>query len=290
MAIDIVPEAERGSANGLMWGGKTLGIAGSSIICGALIADWGFAAAVLAPAAAIFAIMILPLLLRERAGEKLLPWSAGAADPQTPSAPRLWRLVVTLTAVMVRPANLLLASGIFVAFAAYGIKTALVPVFAVQTLGWDQEAFTRLAGGADIAGGLFGIAASGWIADRLGHGRSVTLSLLLLVMLHGTMALASPLWSQPWVFGLYYVTHALLFVLLSVSVYARAMAACDRLVAATQFSAFMAMLNLGTSFGAQQLGAVQAEWGSSGVFATAAGFCLLAIGLFLASSARRFRG
>ncbi len=289
MAIDIVPEEERGTANGLMWGGKTLGIAGSTIVCGALIAQWGFAAAVLAPAALIFAIMLLPLLLRERAGERLLPWSPGAAHPGTPAAPPLWDIVRMLTGVMVQPANLLLALGIFVAFAAYGLKTALVPVFAVQDLGWDQQAFTRLAGGADIAGGLFGIIASGWIADRLGHGRAVLFSLLLLAGLHGSMALATPLWPQMWVFVLYILGHALLFVLLSVSVYARAMGACDRLIAATQFSAFMAMLNLGTSFGAQQLGAVQAGWGSSGVFAAAAAFCFLAIALFQASSAQRFR-
>ncbi|WP_439534110.1 MFS transporter [Polymorphobacter sp.] len=283
MAIDIVPEAERGTANGLMWGGKTLGIAGSAIVCGALIAEWGFAAAVLAPAAAIFIVLLFPLLLRERGGERVLPWTPGVADSETPAPPGLWRLVTTLATVMVRTPNILLALGIFVAFAAYGLKTALVPVFAVQGLGWDQQAFTRLAGGADIAGGLFGIAASGWIADRLGHGRAVVVALLLLAGLHGGMALAGPLWPQPMLFAAYFVAHALLFVLLSVSVYARAMAACDRLVGATQFSAFMAMLNLGTSFGAQQLGLVQGAWGSAGVFAAAAGCCLAAIGLFVAS-------
>jgi PAT family beta-lactamase induction signal transducer AmpG len=287
MAIDIVPEDERGTANGLMWGGKTLGIAGSSIVCGALIAGWGFQAAVLAPAASIFLILLLPLLLRERAGERLLPWTAGDADARTLAPPGLGRLVLTLAGVMLRPANIFLALGIFTAFAAYGLKTALVPVFAVQDLGWDQQQFTRLAGGADIAGGLFGIAASGWIADRLGHGRAVTVSLLLLAALHAVMALAAPLWPHPLVFGAYFVAHALLFVLLSVSVYARAMAACDTLVAATQFSAFMAMLNLGTSFGAQQLGLVQGSFGSGGVFAAASGLCLLGILLFRAS---RFQG
>lgn len=283
MAIDIVPADERGTANGLMWGGKTLGIAGSAILCGVLIADWGFAAAVLAPALIIFLILLLPLLLRERAGERLLPWTAGRADAATPAPPRLARLVMTLAAVMWRPANLLLAGGIFVAFAAYGLKTALVPVFAVQDLGWDQRAFTQLAGAADIAGGLFGIAASGWIADRLGHGPAVMLSLLLLAALHGTMALAAPLWPHAAVFAVYFVAHALLFVLLSVSVYARAMAACAPLVAATQFSAFMAMLNLGTSFGAQQLGLVQQGFGSAGVFGAAAGLCLAAMLIFEAS-------
>ena len=288
MAIDIVPENERGHANGLMWGGKTLGVAGSAIVCGALIAQWGFAAAVLAPAATILLILLLPLLLRERAGERLLPWTAGEADARTTPPPGLARLVMTLLRVMLRPANLLLALGIFIAFAAYGLKTALVPVFAVQDLGWDQQAFTRLAGAADIAGGVFGIAASGWIADRLGHGRAVLLALLLLMALHDAMALASGSWAWPWVFGAYFAAHALLFVLLSVSVYARAMAACDPLVAATQFSGFMAMLNLGTSFGAQQLGWVQGKFGSAGVFGAAALLCVAAMPFFAAGARQGF--
>jgi PAT family beta-lactamase induction signal transducer AmpG len=280
MAIDIVPEHERGRANGLMWGGKTLGIAGSAIVCGALIADHGFAAAALAPAATISLILLLPLLLRERAGERLLPWTTGDAHADTPAPARLRSLITTLLAVMLRPANLLLGLGIFIAFAAYGLKTAMVPVFAVQGLGWDQQAFTRLAGGADIGGGLFGIAASGWIADRLGHGRAVALSLVLLAALHGAMALAAPLWAYPAVFGTYFVAHAVLFVLLSVSVYARAMAACDHVVAATQFSAFMAMLNLGTAVGAQQLGLLERGLGSDGVFAAAALLCVFAMVAF----------
>jgi PAT family beta-lactamase induction signal transducer AmpG len=286
MAIDIVPAAERGQANGVMWGGKTLGIAGSTIVCGALIADYGFAAAVLAPAATIAIILILPLVLRERPGERLLPWTAGQSTASAAGVPRLLRIVADLVRAMVGGRNPWLAAGIFTGFAAYGIKTAFVPVLAVQVLGWEQQAFTRLAAGADLAGGIFGILLSGWIADRIGHGRSSIMALLLLAGLHGGMALLQPLWQQPWLFGTYFSLHALLFVLLSVSVYASAMGHCRPMIAATQFSAFMAVLNLGTSLGAQQLGWVRANAGDAGVLGAAAALCLVATLCFLLSARR----
>ncbi len=284
MAIDIVPIAERGVANGVMWGGKTLGVAGSTVACGALIADHGFAIAVLAPAATIAAVLLLPLALRERPGERLLPWTTGAATGPVGGAPRLLEIITNLLATMLRGRNLLLAAGIFVGFAAYGIKTAFVPVLAVQELGWSQQAFTRLAGAADLTGGIFGILLSGWIADRIGHGRAIGLALLLLAALHGGMAMLQPAWQQSAVFAGYFCAHALLFVLLSVSVYASAMDHCRPMIAATQFSAFMAVLNLGTSFGAQQLGVLRDIGGDAGVFAAAAGLCLAAVLLFWMAS------
>ena len=288
MAIDIVPVAERGKANGVMWGGKTLGIAGSTLVCGALIADHGFAAAVLAPAAAIATILMLPLVLRERPGERLLPWTAGDASDrsleQVGRPPRLLGILADLLHAMLGRRNLLLTAGIFTSFAAYGIKTAFVPVLAVQVLGWSQQDFTRLAAGADLAGGIFGILLSGWIADRIGNSRAIIMSLLLLAGLHGGMALLQPEWQLPWLFITYFSLHALLFVLLSVSVYASAMGHCRPQIAATQFSAYMAVLNLGTSLGSQQLGWVRASGGDAGVLAFAAGRCVAAALFFLISA------
>jgi PAT family beta-lactamase induction signal transducer AmpG len=288
MAIDIVPVAERGKANGVMWGGKTLGIAGSTLVCGALIAEHGFAAAVLAPAAAIATILMLPLVLRERPGERLLPWTAGRASGRSVERQgrslRLLGILADLLHAMLGRRNLLLAAGIFTGFAAYGIKTAFVPVLAVQVLGWSQQDFTQLAAGADLAGGIFGILLSGWIADRIGSGRAIIMALLLLAGLHGSMALLQPEWQQPWLFIAYFSLHALLFVLLSVSVYASAMGHCRPLIAATQFSAYMAVLNLGTSLGSQQLGWVRASAGDAGVLAAAAGLCLAAALFFLVSA------
>ncbi len=69
LAVDLLPEDERGRANGLMYaskyGGAVIGGAGMSTMIGA----FGLRPALAAQTAMLLAIMMLPLLVRERDGE-----------------------------------------------------------------------------------------------------------------------------------------------------------------------------------------------------------------------------
>ena len=58
MAIDLLDETERASANGLMWGGKTLGTAGFAFLTGVLISDDSQALAAIATAAFVGLVML----------------------------------------------------------------------------------------------------------------------------------------------------------------------------------------------------------------------------------------
>lgn len=286
MAIDTVPEDERARANGVMWGGKTLGIGGASVATGYIIAAEGFAAAALATAAFVALVMLVPLLWRERPGERLLPWSAGEASTEartrqlTSWAPILRDLI----AALIRPQSMLLALGIFVALIGYGLDTAFGPLLAVQDLEWEQERYGALAGASNLAGGLFGVFAAGVIADRLGPGRALIITLVGVALLQGGMGATSHLWSAPWVFSGYTILYSLLFVMMSVCIYAQAMAASAPSVAATQFSVFMAILNLGTSFGAGRLDVIKPAFGYEGAFLAAAAAALAGAVLFALSS------
>ena len=80
MAIDIVPIDQQARANGLMWGAKTIGISASLAAGNFIIHKYGFEYAVLSLSFAISLIILMPLLLRERPGEKLLPWTQGSAS------------------------------------------------------------------------------------------------------------------------------------------------------------------------------------------------------------------
>ena len=81
MAIDIVPINEQARANGLMWGAKTVGISLSLVTGTWIINHYGFQQAILTLSIAVCLIMLIPLFLRERPGEKLLPWTKGQTTP-----------------------------------------------------------------------------------------------------------------------------------------------------------------------------------------------------------------
>jgi len=80
MAIDIVPLDQQARANGLMWGAKTIVTSASLVMGNWIIHQYGFKYAILFLSVTVILIFLVPLLMRERPGEKLLPWTKGAAS------------------------------------------------------------------------------------------------------------------------------------------------------------------------------------------------------------------
>lgn len=289
MAIDVVPDRERAQANGFMWGGKTLGIAGSSLACGYIITHVGYGAAAVAIAIFVGLVMLAPLLLRERPGERLLPWTKGQASVEA-QARQLhgWVPIIrALFAALLKLPNLAFALAVFVALISYGLHTAFGPVLGVQKLGLSQLDYGNLAALANLLGGLFGIGLSGWIATQLGQRKALIAALLATALLQGAIAVIPGALQSPEVFVGYTIAHSLLFVLMSVCIYAEAMSISTPTVSATQFSVYMAVLNLGTSVGAQRFGVLESGSGYPGVFLAAAIAAL--VGAFLFGLAARYR-
>jgi PAT family beta-lactamase induction signal transducer AmpG len=79
MAIDLVPEAEHGRINAFMSCGKAVGWAATSAVSGIMLVNYGLGTTAIAAAVVSMLIWCGFLLVREREGEKLLPWTAGAA-------------------------------------------------------------------------------------------------------------------------------------------------------------------------------------------------------------------
>lgn len=289
MAIDLVPEDERARANGVMWGGKILGTALASAATGLIIARYGFQAAAYATAAFVALLGLAAIILRERPGERLLPWTKGAASHISveKQMQRWWPIVSSLFRAMIQLPSLILIAGIFIAFTGYGLDTAFGPVLAVKELAFSEEQYGALAGVANLLGGLFGIFICGWLADRLGPRRALDYALIVMGLAQALMAGFPRTWTQSGVFEAYTIIYVMAFVLMSVSVYAEAMRLCTPAVAATQFSLFMAALNLATSFGAQRFGVIEPEFGYVGAFAVAGATALLAALVFFVTDQRK---
>ena len=66
LAVDLLAEEERGTANGLMYGSSYLGTAIGGAGLGYLVAAYGIRAGLLGQAVLLSLIMLLPLLFRER--------------------------------------------------------------------------------------------------------------------------------------------------------------------------------------------------------------------------------
>ena len=99
LAVDLLKEQERGRVNGLMYGSSYLGtfIGGAGI--GTVLSLYSLRAAMIVQVAMLLGIMTLPLFLRERAGERLLPWTKGrgVAPVRVQSATSIHGLLASLT-------------------------------------------------------------------------------------------------------------------------------------------------------------------------------------------------
>src|SRR5690606_12867610 len=80
MAVDIIPADEQARANGFMWGSKIIGTSASLALGSWLLNQYSFTTSIASLSVLIGVIMLVPIFLRERPGEKTMPWTTVTAS------------------------------------------------------------------------------------------------------------------------------------------------------------------------------------------------------------------
>jgi PAT family beta-lactamase induction signal transducer AmpG len=249
LAIDLLREEERGRVNGFMYGSSYMGNALGGAGMGTVVANTDLRVGFLVIAVTVSCVMVLPLLLRERRGERLLPWTKGRASPQAPALAKSARTVLfrLMRAFMLRSTMALAAVTLLLGIPA-GFLTGFSTVLIVNELEWGVEKMATWTGIATWAG-LAGSIGGGFLADRVGPRRMALLAGCGLALSYLVFADARDLWrSDSFIIGMM-VYEAMLSGVLFVSIFALCMQVSWPLVAATQFTAYMALLNLSRTLG-----------------------------------------
>lgn len=276
LACNVLEERERGLANGLMFGGAYLGqaIGGSGVLF--LAPYTGFKATFFFVAACVLSVTLMVAL------PMIEP--RGAARP--PAAGGLWRAAGReLRGYLATAAKAFLgtrAARVGLAFAllpggSYALSMALSSNLAVE-IGLSDHAIaslglvtTLVAGSCCVLGGC--------LSDALGRRRMMALYLAgtavptvwmgLALLRHGWIMPVDPTLSQrplgpPSLVTVYWAT-AILFAVFQGLMYgtrtALFMDICEPAVAATQFSAYMAMLNFVIFYSGVWQGLTIRRWG-----------------------------
>jgi PAT family beta-lactamase induction signal transducer AmpG len=246
LAVDLLDEDERGRANGLMYGSKY----GGAFIGGAgmsrVIDAYSLEAALVMQTAILLAIMMLPLFLKER---------SGPPPPREPAREVLGGLVqiasvksTLLIAIFMLGINLPLA---VLAVVAVGLYTG--------PLGWTPVEYTDLVGGLALVAGLVGAALGGFLADLVGRKRLIVISSVALAGGWLVFGFGTSLWRIDAFVYVIAIWQILAYGILSVGTFALCMDASWPRVAATQFTAFMALANLSSTIG-YKIGGKALEW------------------------------
>ena len=256
MAVEVIPRKEQARANGLMWGSKTIGNSLSLIIGTWLINNFGFSFTVYSLSVAVAIIMIFPLYFKERPGEKFLPWTSGNASLQSKNTQlKSWKKIfLNLYRVVKLKSSLVLCLGIFLLGIMYGLVDTLLPIFSIQELGWSNSYFSNTLSITTVIGGFLGMFIGGYLVDYFGKIKMLTLYLVLVTSLIAVFAFITQLWTSMFVVITFILFYYTLYTFLCIAIFASAMHLCWKTVAATQFTLYMALSNMGRAAGAGLLG------------------------------------
>jgi PAT family beta-lactamase induction signal transducer AmpG len=262
LAVDLLPDNERGRANGLMYGSKYLGGAMGGFGMAYLITHASLRTALVVQTSVLLAIMMLPLLVREGQAE----------TPARRSAKALGRALVqafSLRSTLVAAVLLLTAT-----FAA-GMMIPTGTQLFVGTLGWELDEYGAISGfWALIVGGVCA-AITGLLADKFGRKRVAAIASCGLASAWLISALMRSYWTEDWFVYLMALYADGCLAIWSVALIALAMDLSWPMIAGSQFTAYMALFNVGTTQGS--LFSTQAlEWFEfHGVYLLAAGIQLV---------------
>ena len=255
MCIDLVPIEQEGRLNAYMSFGKAVGWAVTSAVTGTLLVAYDTKVTALVCTVGAALIFIYLLLVRERHGERLLPWTSGEASPKNEHPPSFRQVFSDLNHVLWTRASLVMMLIMLFAGMFSGYGRALMPIAAVQVFEFSTPQWSELNAIMGFAGAVVALFL-GPIIDRHGAKSVMGLTILLTGVHAFTLAFTQEMWSNDNYVLVMMSLWILLLPIIMVCVLALAMSICTSGESATQFAIYMSVCNVGATVGSLFYGSV----------------------------------
>ncbi len=258
MAIDVLPADERGRANSFMAFGQVAGYSVSGALCATMLITFGVPGAAVMLTAGLGIIFLWGVIVRERRGEKILPWTDGQASERSIElqADNWGSIARNLNRVLFLKVSILLIIVTFSWRVAAGFWLVSAPVIAVQELGYESTDYSYWTSTFGAIAALLGLLL-GPVIDRIGAKHIFFLALIGLGITFLLTGLAVPFWSMAYFPLVVLCCESFFGQAIFISFIALHMTICWNKVSATQFAIYMAWSNLARSIGASIYGEIQ---------------------------------
>ena len=257
LAVDVLQSHEFERVNSYMFTAKSLGgvIGGAGL--GTIIGTVGIKGAFLIQIPILVLIMMVPLFMRERPGEKRFPWDEAEVvekeEKPDEEGQEVRDFAVILsnirTAFSVRSAQLGIVVSLVISLAF--ILIPILPLLFLQELGWSQEEFNATKGGIILIVTMFGAMAGGELGRRFGGKSMLMFAALGASLTTLTWGMLDSMWGEGWFMMLVWIIHTFLWAIVSICAYSLMMRVTWAEVGGTQFTGYMAMMNLSAIIGYQ---------------------------------------
>lgn len=278
LAVDILPESERGVTNGLMWGAKIVGKLVGTIVFAIVLDEYGLQQAIWLQFAILVGVMMFPIFLVERDGEKRLPWSKGEAqgsDDELSSSRSIKLVLRDLEQGFGMRSTVVFVVLIVVSLIGWGVMEVVLKTVCNQELGWSSRDTSTIMGLGVYPEAILALSA-GWIGDRLGRRKMMTLGLLGYGGISIAFGLAHESWGMDieifgtmhydWIVATYTVVYPALLAIFVVNFLAHAMQLSWTKSSATMFTIYMTLSNVGHAVGNYRAGEIEEIYGIHGAF------------------------
>ena len=257
LAVDVLQSHEFERVNSYMFTAKSLGgiIGGAGL--GTIIGTVGIKGAFLIQIPILVLIMLVPLFMRERPGEKRFPWDEAEVvekeEKPDEEGQEVRDFAVILsnirTAFSVRSAQLGIVVSLVISLAF--ILIPILPLLFLQELGWSQEEFNATKGGIILVVTMLGAMAGGELGRRFGGKSMLMFAALGASLTTLTWGMLDSMWGEGWFMMLVWIIHTFLWAIVSICAYSLMMRVTWAEVGGTQFTGYMAMMNLSAIIGYQ---------------------------------------
>lgn len=285
LAVDILKPQELEKVNGYMFTAKTLGgmIGGAGL--GTIISYTGIRGALIVQIPILLAIMMVPLYMRERPGEKLFPWNedSNLAFQETSSSNQNFREIIgkVKTAFSLKSTQLGILLSLFVSLSHFLIP--LLPLLFLRELDWSQERFNATKGGLVLIITMFGYLAGGYLGKKFGGKSVIIYSTTIGALVTAFWGLTESWWGSEFYLVFIWSLAEFMMAIVSISIYSLMMRITWSEVGGTQFTGYMAMMNLSAIIGYQIAAPLSERFDYPTLFLIAAVFetLIIATALFI---------
>ena len=285
LAVDILKPQELEKVNGYMFTAKTLGgmIGGAGL--GTIISYTGIRGALIVQIPILLAIMLVPLYMRERPGEKLFPWSEDSnlvLDEKASRNQDFGEIIGKVkTAFSLKSTQLGILLSLFVSLSHFLIP--LLPLLFLRELDWSQERFNATKGGLVLIITMFGYLAGGYLGKKFGGKSVIIYSTTIGALVTAFWGLTESWWGSEFYLVFIWSLAEFMMAIVSISIYSLMMRITWSEVGGTQFTGYMAMMNLSAIIGYQIAAPLSARFDYPTLFLIAAVFetLIIATALFI---------